>query len=68
METPGTNLQVGLRVPIEANGEQVELLVGTINLASMSCLVIWQRRSGRIDHVYVLGRVPGVSVAEVVQK
>lgn len=65
VETPGRDLMVVLKVPIEANGEQVELLVGTVNLASMSCSVIWQRRTGCVDHVYVLGRVPGVSsVAE----
>jgi hypothetical protein len=55
---------VELKVPFEADGKDVDLRVGTINLAKMPRSIRWRRRSGGVDHIYVLGTVPAVLVAE----
>ena len=62
VETPGTALKVVLKVPFGSVGEEVEIVVGTVDLAKMERRIRRLRRSNEITQIYVLGLVPGTHV------
>ena len=54
----GTKLVVELTVPIGPEGNKLDKRIGTVNLGSLGKHIKRHRVSGKINHIYILGRAP----------
>ena len=59
VDAPGIKLVVDLKVPVGPKGKEVLMKVGTINLGTLGKSARKQRQKGNINHIYILGQLPG---------
>ena len=57
VEAPGTGMVVELRVPLGQGGDAT-IKIGTVDLGVLRKSVKKLRASKKINHIYVLGRLP----------
>jgi hypothetical protein len=52
-------MMIDLKALVGPAGREVEMKVGTINLGTLGKSVRRLRQDGHINHIYILGKLPG---------
>ncbi|RDW61320.1 hypothetical protein BP5796_11212 [Coleophoma crateriformis] len=70
VDVKGTQMIVDLKAPMGPEGRKVDMKIATIDLGLLGKSLKKQRKSGKINHVYILGRLPGgfENIDEVIQE